>query len=336
MIKYILTLFLINIFAISKNVNYNDALFATVVNVPTNDILNVREKPNYKSKKIGSLSPKDDYLLVVEKCEKKEKSIWCKIHLAELYDVDNFDIDKSGWVNAKYLTFYDNGYVLIDGIGNCDYSLECKDGFCELIDGIIYYPGIYVIKSTKRIKRERLSPTNHLGAMTEGGDGYCNIHSYLTKKESPKWLIAIFLEDLKTDNFNDIASLIDPTKGVILTDHISFGITDKVFTQNEFLNYLKNDKKVIKAFEDGKDEKQPTFLTIKEFLNSLHKNFDDLTNISTCKDFKGFKQTKDMKCFIVKWEDTEVAQNYLNLIVILKKYKNRWYIIGILKDRWTI
>jgi len=313
---------------------YKDALFASIANVPKGDVLNFRKKPDYRSKKVGSLPYNDNHILGVQKCIKKDKSIWCKVQVLMPFDLYEYDMSEPGWVNAKYLNFGGEGYTLIDDKAGCFYSLDCENGYCEIIDDVIYYSPIIVIKSTKKIKRSRLFPTNQFD-VEEGGDGYCTTHAYLTYDDSPMWTIAYLLEDLKTDNIKNLISLIHPQKGVVLTDHVSFGVTDVTLTKDEFEKYVKINKKILEKFQNGKDEEK-SLIGVKDFLNSLHRSFDDPIYIDETKKCNGFVKTKDTKCFKISWKDIDVPQDYLNMIVVLQKYRNKWYIVGLLRERWTI
>lgn len=119
--------------------NRHIGMFATVVNVKKGDVLNVREKPNYHSKKLGEFHTKEsiDYFaggMQVEYCKKISKSTWCKV-----YPVVNINIGQpsdgvEGWVNARYLKFSNSGYVnVLNQKSNCDYSLKCKADKCLVL-----------------------------------------------------------------------------------------------------------------------------------------------------------------------------------------------------------
>ncbi len=68
----------------------------------------------------------------VKKCKKVDlKSIWCKVFF---YNPENsFKYKKEGWIDARFLKFLDKGYVLIDGKGECNYSIDCDGGYCSVI-----------------------------------------------------------------------------------------------------------------------------------------------------------------------------------------------------------
>jgi len=69
-----------------------------VVNVDNNDVLNVREYANAKSKKIGQLAFNTLNIEVIECKQISKYSNWCKIQ----YNLNNI-----GWVNKRYLSFYE-------------------------------------------------------------------------------------------------------------------------------------------------------------------------------------------------------------------------------------
>jgi len=57
----------------------------------------------------------------------------------------------------------------------------------------------------------------------------------------------------------------------------------------------------------------------------------DITRVEKLKNLKGFK----CHLWINKDSDTK-EYDWLGLVMILEKYKNEWYIVGLFRDRWTI
>jgi len=109
---------------------------AKVIHVPKNDVLNIRSKPSYKSKKLGSLQPGET--VQIDYCLDSPRSTWCKI-----YPAVNINLGvaqpPSGYVNAYFLEFTNNGYVNIKNRkSNCDYLLKCKNSKCLILsyDGL--------------------------------------------------------------------------------------------------------------------------------------------------------------------------------------------------------
>ncbi len=160
----------------------NTALFASIKGVEKGDFLNVREAANYQSKKVAAIpSFKDMHLTFgIESCKKVKTSIWCSVYPLMQNGTDSFKENDKGWVNARYLTFSNHGYVLVDGKGNCEYALGCKEGKCELVaDFRQDNNGEVVSMQTKWVERERLKGESSFGAMNPNEDGYCNIGMYI-------------------------------------------------------------------------------------------------------------------------------------------------------------
>lgn len=152
-------------------------LFAHVVYIDKNDVLNIRQTPDHKSKKVGAL-PNGAYM-GIEKCQKVKGSLWCKV-----YEVSqNFSEEYNpGWVNASYLSFGNRGYVVIKNRPNaCFYSLRCTDDKCLVVLDMTYD---YAKEKMNDIKTEWISKEivrgeSNFGAMHEAEDGYCNNASIL-------------------------------------------------------------------------------------------------------------------------------------------------------------
>ncbi len=168
----------------------NIALFGSVVNVAENDVLNVRQAPSFRAKKIASLPP--DAYVGVDICKIVDRSRWCKVHHIAQHDYEGYGWDApDGWVNAKYLSFHNRGYVLVDGKANCDYVVGCKEGVCERVVDYETNKKYEIISiRTEKIVRSRLRGESHFGAMSENGDGYCTngrmIEDFLAKQNKQK------------------------------------------------------------------------------------------------------------------------------------------------------
>jgi len=119
--------------------NRHIGMFASVVNVKKGDTLNVREKPNYHSRKVGEFHTEEstDYFaggIQVEYCKKVSKSTWCKVYPVVNINIGQPSDGAEGWVNAYYLKFSNSGYVnILNQKSDCDYVLKCKADKCLVL-----------------------------------------------------------------------------------------------------------------------------------------------------------------------------------------------------------
>jgi hypothetical protein len=164
----------------------NTALFATVNNVAKNDTLNVRTEANYKSEKVGEIPP--EWHIGVTRCKKVNNATWCKVYPLIQVWADKFGDKDTGWVNAKYLKFYNKGYVTVSGKTNdCYYSMECKNSVCHVVVEMQYdYEKKDMIEwKTEWIDRSKLNGESNFGAIDSSSEGYCTnapiIEAYLKK-----------------------------------------------------------------------------------------------------------------------------------------------------------
>lgn len=177
MMKYILVIMVL--FVSLLEAESKPGLFGKVVHIENNDVLNIRQKPDYKSKKVGSL-PNGAYM-GIEKCQKTENSLWCKV-----YEVSqNFSEEYNpGWVNAIYLSFSNNGYVVINNRPSaCFYSLKCTEDKCLVVLDMSYDYEKDKMNDMKTewIKKEILRGESHFGAMNTEEDGFCNNANIIEK-----------------------------------------------------------------------------------------------------------------------------------------------------------
>ncbi len=333
-------------------------LFASVVNLPQNDTLNVRKSPDYHAKKTGAL-PLDAYV-GVDECKEVGKSIWCKVHHLAQRDYEEFGYGATpGWVNAKYLEAGNSGYVIINGKPNCDYALRCKKGKCEVVESYETNEKNEITSiKTKWIDRKHLRGSTNFGAMTEDPDasGYCTsgnyIQDYLQKKhlntlmgkddDIARYRVVEFTKFLRSPYSSDqILSYIHPKKGMIMTWNVRFGAKEDMrFGYSDIKNMEENrDQKIDWGHTYGKGD--DVLMSLYDYIKISTRSMMDISKVEKLKDLKGFRCNTSTKCvgYEIFWinEDSDTKEyNWLGLVVILEKYKNTWYVVGILRDRWTI
>jgi len=160
--------------SIYANISYENALFAKVSHVKSDDVLNVRKEASYKADKIAEIPA--EWYVGVERCKKVNRSVWCRVYPLVQQWSEHFGEDDIGWVNARYLKFEDRGFVTIEGRkNNCYYALECKDNTCLVIvyirdDG---YQNSHITFETKWIERSKLKGESGFGAASDDMEGYC-------------------------------------------------------------------------------------------------------------------------------------------------------------------
>jgi hypothetical protein len=305
----------------------NTPLFATVINVASDDVLNVRQSANYRSKKIGDLP--NEAIIKVYKCKKIGRSKWCKIGHMALIDYDNYGYDApDGWVNAKFLSFDNRGYVLVNKKGGCYYSLSCGGSYCKVLVG----------SKIKNIARYRLLGVSRFNA----GDGeVCNpnmLPQRLKEANNGAKDVAKRVARLITNkDINTLKRLIHPTKGLLLTNNVTFAKINKHFTRATFERFYNSKQKLYWGETEGRGDK--VYLSLKSYLQKLTraKNITKIIN----KDAKSFyfPDAKNTVAYELKWIDKNSKTkdyDWLGLVVVMQKYRGKYYIVGLLHNRWTI
>ena len=325
-------LFWIIIITLNANPNYKDALFGGVVGVASWDSLNVRAKPNYKAKKVGSLP--NDALVGIDRCKKVGKSIWCKVHHIAQRDYEGFGEAKSGWVNARYLIFSDEGYVLINGKGNCDYVLGCQNGYCTLVADSKRdkYNNVISIE-TKKVKRSSLYSESNFGAAGDG-DGYCVEHNYIydyfrrKKQKSSKSVLDEFLRSVESYDRGEMSYYISQKAGIKISDK-PYIDNQKAIPKDTFMRYLEDGTNIIPKYYSGKDVKNPPKIDISSFLHTLYKGKDKISRIDK-------KVINENEAEYTVYRNLKDMYKYHGMIIRLKKIDSRWYVISIAHKQWGI
>lgn len=327
-------------------------LFGKVINVSKNDTLNIRSQANYRSEKVGELPP--DAYIGIEKCQNIKGSSWCEIYQIPQQFYENF---QPGWVNTRYLQFSNRGYVNIQGeTRGCHYALACEDDKCSVVKSFDYDFEKDILSNLviEQISRDRLKPTSNFGAVER--DGICNsgrmIDHHFNKQNLNRLsqvdsgeaysVVISLVEGLRKCCLSDeIKEYIHPVKGLVLTWNVLFGAKDdKHFTIENIVPIRDFDKKKIhwgKTYGKGDD----VYMNLYGYFAMLTRPIRDITEIEKLKDLKGFKNNNsvDQVGYEVFWinEKSETKEyDYLGLVVILEVYQGKWYVVGLLRDRWTI
>jgi hypothetical protein len=327
-------------------------LFATVLDVAENDRLNVRADADYRSAKVASL-PNGGHV-GVNRCIQKRASTWCRIHHLAQYDYEGYGWDApKGWVNAKYLHFNNRGYVLIDGKGHCDYVLGCQEGKCDIVVDYTQDKDYHILSvRTQKIDRSRLYAESHFGAMNPEGDGYCTdgrrIEEYLKRSriEALKGYSddAAYQRALKFLNFfssyysEPWYAYIHPTEGVRIGYETRFGSYDRYVTP-ETLERMEDQypKRYLWGYKANEEKVE---MSLFELIRQMPIDLTRLKEVKALPDLRGFPCPKHKECrgylFYSYGKAREVDLSWEGLVVIMERSEGKWYVAGILHDRWTI
>ncbi len=155
-----------------KAVCLTPPLFGEVQGIAENDVLNVRADLDPLAKKVGSLPLKAR--VGVDRCQQKGRSLWCKVYpLAQNNYEDYGSGSPSGWVNAHYLQQVNRGYVLVDGVGNCGYALDCDADACRVVTAVQFGGEKAMGLTIAKYARASLRGESNFGAAAEDAEGYC-------------------------------------------------------------------------------------------------------------------------------------------------------------------
>ena len=350
--RYGVLLFII-VVAVFGELPPDDGLFATVVNIDSDDTLNVRQDPSYRAKKIGAL-PLEAYV-GVDVCQHKGRALWCKIHHIAQRDYDAYGPETpDGWVNAKYLRFIDSGYVLVDGKPNCDYVLGCESGMCELVADYSYDENHTIISlKTKKIARKRLRGSSNFGAMTPGVSGYCgvgnkiedylrakSIRAFSTYSKDPAYQRAfLFLQRFDLFWVENMLPFIHPQRGLRVGYQTHFSGYDRVVFPKELKRMEKQrEKRYFWGYENATGEK--IYKSLYDVLWEMTPDLSTLKEVQPLPDLRGFPCKRGQVCkgyvFYSYEKPRDIDFGWQGLVVIVEQIEGKWYVVGVLRDRWEI
>ena len=319
-------------------------LFGTVIHVAADDTLNVRAQPDYRSRKLGAFP--NGAQVYIDRCRHIGRSRWCHIHPDPLVDYGG----AAGWVNAKFLRESNHGYVRIKGRKNgCYVSLKCRGGKCLVVTRLL---GDETVTGLRRewIARPRLIGASNFSAQNEKEEGYCvslnYIDDYLKKKQKkhhdPAYDTAQhMIKALSTKNLSAILSLIHPRKGIRLSEMVCFGgKDDKRFTRKQFKTYWKNNQPIDWGHTYGRGDLIRKDL--RNYVDDLSLNPRSINKIEKldkklrCFPTKGFGALKGYSLRHTNPHSKTRDYDWRGIIIVLAPYQGNWYVVGMLRDRWTI
>ncbi len=320
------------------------ALFGTVIHVAANDTLNVRTHPDYHSRKLGAF-PNGAHVYI-DQCRRIGRSRWCHIHPDALVDYGG----AAGWVNAKFLRESNYGYVRIKGRKNgCYVSLKCQGSRCLIVTRLLGEEKITGLR-TEWIARSRLIGASNFSAQNEKEEGYCvslhYIDDYLKKKQQkhhdPAYDTAQqMIKALSTKNLSAILSLIHPLKGIRLSEMVCFGgKDDKRFTRKQFKIYWKNNRSIDWGHTYGRGDLIQKDL--RNYVDNLSLNPGSINKIEKldkklrCFPTQGFGTLRGYSLRHTHPQSKTAEYDWRGIVIILSLYRGHWYVIGMLRDRWTI
>ena len=327
--KYIIIIFVTLSFIHSTDITKTAPLTATVIHVASDDVLNIRAKPNYHSKKLWFL--KNGEIVSVEKCIKiSSKSIWCKIKPFGFFEYKDQVFGRnqdSGWVNARYLNPSYNSYVSFElddpqaeGVG-CLYALDCKDGMCDVVD----------TDGVSQIERSEIEAFFPYG-------GYCD-HivipgEKLQKYKDLRFLVLDIQKWLSLGYIAKIKQRIHPKNGLLMSYYTTFARKNQHFTADEFVRLYTSNKKLYWGESEGRGDR--INLSLEEFfdkfsnINAAYEDSVKKVNLSRY----DFPNPKGKVAYKIK--SLHKDNSWVDMVVVLQKYKEHYYVVGILFDRWSI
>jgi hypothetical protein len=346
--KRVLLLLLITIFAFGWEKFY-PSFHAKVINVAKDDVLNIRSKPNYKSKKVGYLEPGEE--MQIEYCLKGSKSTWCKIYPAVSINLGgSFNSEPaSGFVNAKFLKFINNGYVNIKNRkSDCDYLVECKSKKCL----ILTYIGLEWVKRSligvEKGQKATSLPEEEGGEMSDDAtfcfnhardkelwkkvDEYYKKNKKSTHKNSKKVAKEV-INALKNFNLKQFKRYIHPKRGITLSYFPDFYRVKKHFSKMEFNRFYNSNKRLYWGVSEGRGDK--IYMSLKEYIKTLSVAAKKATKIQKSNPYnKGFSKRANLVAY--DFREPSPHHGWKGVYVVLQKYHNRYYLVGLVYNRWEI
>ena len=180
-----------------------------------------------------------------------------------------------------------------------------------------------------------------------GTAGWVNARylSFGKKKRSPSISSARATSDrilyaLQKHAYTKLAPYIHPIKGLILTEMVSFADTHRLhFTRSAFIQALKSTK--VFYWGDTYGRGDPIRMNLTTYLNRLAQRqtpskVKTLSMPTKSFPLKSTQPRQGLEYYWIKTKSKTREYDWKGLVLILEQYRGRWYLIGVMRDRWTI
>ncbi|WP_300362378.1 hypothetical protein [Hydrogenimonas sp.] len=302
--------------------------------------LPIHQSPDPNSPVLATATAEESVRLKIHRCQTHADTLWCEVSALESYvPMEAIEKLRKGWVEAEGLKCTDEGgYVLVDGEGACRYALGCGRDGCEVIEDFFEVGGFLLPTKTRRIPRSHLLAANRFEAMGDEGEGYCTLDTYLVTPESPEGRLMGFLDSLHTDAYRKAAGFIHPKEGIVLTDWPAFGGPIRHFMPEAFAKALARNLPVVPRYQGGNDETPQTPIGVRDLLTSRFPPLTEAATLQRTKELAGYPNLAGPPVAVeITWDTADgMPQGMIHMIAIMTRYQNRWYIVGIVRKRWTI
>mgnify|MGYP005837505435 CR=1 FL=1 len=151
---------------------------------------------------------------------------------------------------------------------------------------------------------------------------------------------------LRTRDFKELAKYVHPVKGIRFSPYSYVDIKqDRVFTSLQVANFASDKRKYVWGYFDGTGF--DIDLTPIEYFNKFvyDKDFAQVGIVSYNK-MKGVGNTIENQALV--YPDSTIVEYYIpgseqyagfdwsSLRLVFEKYNNKWYLVGIIHNQWTI
>ena len=150
------------------------------------------------------------------------------------------------------------------------------------------------------------------------------------KKSTHTLLCALEKSDVKR-----VKELIHPTDGITLSANTFFDKrSDLHFKREDFVTTFSSKKQLYWGEDETKGD--PIKMSLHIYLKTLIGDLKDISKVKTLNEFKNFPQTDGIKGCEVYWIGEDNPEyNWGALVVLFKRYQDKWYVVGMLSDHWT-
>jgi len=148
------------------------------------------------------------------------------------------------------------------------------------------------------------------------------------------------LHALQADAYARLAPYIHPSKGVILTEMVSFADAHRLhFTRASFARALKGDKLFYWGDTYGRGD--PIRMSLVTYLNHLTQQQTPSKVKTLSKSEKNFPSNdtsmrQGFEYYWFKQKSKTREYDWRGVVLILERYQDAWYLVGVMRDYWTI
>jgi len=152
---------------------------------------------------------------------------------------------------------------------------------------------------------------------------------------------------LKDKDMEKLSEYVHPVKGVRFTPYTYVSLeSDVVFTKEEIKGFFEDDRKILWGYYDGSGEDilltpreyYDRFVYSEDFANAEEIGYNTVLSFGNALEnqFEVYENPIVVEYYFPGFTPEYDGLDWRSLRLVFEEYNNKWYLVGIINNEWTI